>query len=172
MRPLGRPSALPVTVPASPSAFDAVPLFRRTRRVHSVPAYPGRNSNRRRPTAVTFRAKQARPQDLSTLHGLPPATFPAGYTHENSTTAPASAGELNYFVNETQAASAQPGPALRMRRVSRRASNPYCLQICSQVRAPSMLMRSSGISRSCISRFTANHSSGSIMPRRHKSRRR
>jgi len=52
---------------------------------------------------------QLRPQDLSTLHGLPPPTFPNGYNHAAE---PASAGELNYFLNEANSSSStQPSPA-------------------------------------------------------------
>jgi len=48
---------------------------------------------------------ELRPQDLSTLQGLPPATFPNGYQHGVDPRA----GEANYFVGESRGAKAAAG---------------------------------------------------------------
>ncbi|HXW72283.1 MAG TPA: family 2A encapsulin nanocompartment cargo protein cysteine desulfurase [Methylocella sp.] len=114
---------IPATVPSSPSAAAAAPgaslpgagvdlvLPRETLpsgapdvagasvpHVEQSPAY-GKSF----PTEA-----ELRPQELSVLGALPSTTFPYGFSPESisATGAPASAGELNYFVNEAQAATA------------------------------------------------------------------
>jgi cysteine desulfurase/selenocysteine lyase len=103
---------LPSTVPSSASAAAAAPgislpgvgadlvLPRETfpsgaPHIEQSPTY-GKNF----PTEA-----QLRPQELAGLSSLPSPTFPSGFSHE-SVGYPASAGELNYFVNEAQAAAA------------------------------------------------------------------
>jgi cysteine desulfurase/selenocysteine lyase len=54
--------------------------------------------------------KELRPQELSDLSALPSATFPAGFSHESVSAAPASTGELLYFVNESEAAAGKDAP--------------------------------------------------------------
>ncbi|MCI0600750.1 MAG: SufS family cysteine desulfurase [Beijerinckiaceae bacterium] len=49
---------------------------------------------------------ELRPQGVTSLNQSPSSAFPAGFSHETVTPAhPISSGELNYFVNEAQAAA-------------------------------------------------------------------
>ncbi len=101
---------LPATMPASPSAFAATPTKANVPAALNPPGLPGPQFEQAPTYGRNFPSEaELRPQDLSTLHGLPPATFPAGYTHETVPATPAGAGESHYFVNEARAATAQPG---------------------------------------------------------------
>ncbi len=101
--PTSLPAALPTTLPTQPSALAAVPRV-------SLPGVPGPQFEQSPTYGQNFPSEaELRPQDLTSLHGLPPVTFPAGYQHDAAPAAPASSGESHYFLNEAQGTAAQPG---------------------------------------------------------------
>jgi cysteine desulfurase / selenocysteine lyase len=112
----------PATVPSSPSAAAAAPgtslpgvgadwVIPRETLLSGAPGVAGAPAPHieQSPTyGKSFPTEaELRPQELSGLSALPSATFPSGFSHESVPAGyPASAGELNYFVNEAQAAAA------------------------------------------------------------------
>jgi cysteine desulfurase/selenocysteine lyase len=58
---------------------------------------------------------ELRPRELGELSSFPSATFPSGFSHGTTPSAPASTGETAYFVDESySAASARPGTTTRV----------------------------------------------------------
>lgn len=115
---------LPATVPASPSAAAAAPgtslpgagadlVLPRETLPSGAPGTAGAPAPHieQSPTYGKNFPSEAELRPQAGLSAFPSATFPSGFSHESiSAGYPASSGELNYFVNEAQAAAAPAAP--------------------------------------------------------------
>jgi cysteine desulfurase/selenocysteine lyase len=111
------PPTQPAVVPAAPSAAPAMPgtsvpgpatepALSRETQLSGAPGLagaPGPHIEQAPTYGKNFPTEaELRPRELSELSSFPPATFPSGFSHAS---VPAGAGDTNYFVNESQAAS-------------------------------------------------------------------